>query len=103
MIAWQKFLDNGNKTFVIEFDIAGAFGRVWYKGIIAKLKNLGITGALVMLLEDHVHGRTIQVLKTAIYLLNRGNCPTRQFPQAIAVECLFYRYSAHTKRPCLCT
>jgi len=60
--AWQNSLDVGNETFVIALDIAGAFDRVWHKGIIAKLKSLGIAGALLMLLEDYLHGRTMQVV-----------------------------------------
>jgi len=60
--AWQESLDAGGETFVIALDIAGAFDRVWHKGIIAKLRSLGIAGPLLSLLEDYLHGRTMQVV-----------------------------------------
>ena len=59
---WQKSLDTGKDTCVIALDIAGAFDRVWHKGIIAKLKSLGITGDLLLLLQDYLQGRTLQVV-----------------------------------------
>ena len=60
--AWQESLDAGGETFVTALDIAGAFDRVWHKGIIAKLRSLGIAGPLLSLLEDYLHGRTMQVV-----------------------------------------
>ena len=59
---WQKSLDKGTDTCVIALDIAGAFDRVWHKGITAKLESLGITGDLLQLLQDYLQGRTLQVV-----------------------------------------
>ena len=59
---WQKSLENGIDTCVIALDIAGAFDRVWHKGLIAKLKSLGISGDLLLLLQDYLQGRTLQVV-----------------------------------------
>ena len=59
---WQKSLENGKDTCVIALDIAGAFDRVWHKGLIAKLKSLGISGDLLLLLQDYLLGRTLQVV-----------------------------------------
>ena len=59
---WQKSLNKAKDTIVIALDIAGAFDRVWHKGIIAKLNSLGITGDLLMLLQDYLQGRTLQAV-----------------------------------------
>ena len=59
---WQKSLEKGTDTCVIALDIAGAFDRVWHKGLIAKLKSLGISGNLLLLLQDYLQGRTLQVV-----------------------------------------
>ena len=59
---WNKALDAGKDTFVIALDIAGAFDRVWHKGIITKLESLGIDGNLLMLVQDYLQGRTLQVV-----------------------------------------
>ena len=58
---WQDALDNGLDTLVIALDIAGAFDRVWHKGLLAKLQERGIQGDLLKLLENYLHGRTLQV------------------------------------------
>ena len=59
---WQKSLENGTDTCVIALDIAGAFDKVWHKGLIAKLKSFGISGDLLLLLQDYLQGRTLQVV-----------------------------------------
>ena len=58
---WNKNLDSAKDTFVIALDIAGAFDRVWHKGIVAKLQSLGIDGNLLSLLQDYLQGRTLRV------------------------------------------
>lgn len=50
------------KNYIIALDIAGAFDRVWYKGIISKLKGFGIDGDLLKLNEYYLRGRTLQVV-----------------------------------------
>ena len=60
--SWHKSLEKGNYTYVIALDIAGAFDRVWHKGIVAKLKSFGIAGDLLMLLENYLKGRTLRVV-----------------------------------------
>ena len=60
--AWNNSLDRGEDTFVVALDIAGAFDRVWHQGIITKLRSLGISGGLLHLLQDYLHGRTLRVV-----------------------------------------
>ena len=51
---WQDALD----IFVVALDIAGAFDRVWHK----KLCTKGIQCDLLVLLQDYLQGRTLQVV-----------------------------------------
>ena len=60
--SWQQSLDKGKYTYVIALDIAGAFDRVWHRGIIARLKSFGIEGDLLMLFENYLKGRKIHVV-----------------------------------------
>ena len=39
-------------------DISKAFDKVWHKGLLYKLKSLGISGELYSLLENYLSGRT---------------------------------------------
>jgi len=59
---WQKSLDQGKDTFIIALDIAGAFDRVWHRGLITKLNSLGIRGHLLHLLQDYLQGRFLRVV-----------------------------------------
>ena len=41
----------------IFLDLSKAFDRVWHKGLIHKLKNIGIDGNLLSLIESFLHNR----------------------------------------------
>lgn len=60
--SWQQSLDKGNYIYVIALDIAGAFDRVWHKGIVAKLQSFGIAGDLLRLFENYLKRRTLRVV-----------------------------------------
>ena len=60
--SWNHSLDCGKDTFVIALDIAGAFDRVWHQGLTAKLRSLGVRGALLQLIQDYLQGRTLRVV-----------------------------------------
>ena len=60
--SWQDALDTGLDTLVIALDIAGAFDRVWHKGLLVKLRARGIQGDLLDLIEDYLTGRTLRVV-----------------------------------------
>jgi hypothetical protein len=47
---FSKALDEGKEIRVIFFDISKAFDRVWHRGLLFKLKKLGIVGNLVFIL-----------------------------------------------------
>ena len=59
---WQDALEEGLDTLVVALDIAGAFDRVWHVGLVEKLRAKGVQGDLLMLLEDYLQGRTLQVV-----------------------------------------
>lgn len=47
---------------MIALDIAGAFDRVWHRGLLAKLQARGISSNLLRLFSDYLTGRTLQVV-----------------------------------------
>ena len=51
---WQDALDGSLDTLVVALDIAGAFDRVWYAGLLEKLHAKGIQGDLLHLLSDYL-------------------------------------------------
>lgn len=55
---WNTALDGGSDVYVVALDIAGAFDRVWHRGIVTKLRSLGVCGGLLQLLQDYLCGRT---------------------------------------------
>ena len=59
---WQDALDEGLDTLVVALDIAGAFDRVWHAGLVEKLRAKGVQGDLIVLLQDYLEGRTLQVV-----------------------------------------
>ena len=46
----------------IFLDLSKAFDRVWRKGLIHKLKNIGIDGNLLILIESFLHNRHQRVV-----------------------------------------
>ena len=43
-------------------DISKAFGKAWHKGLLYKLKSMGISGELYNLLENYLSGRFQRVV-----------------------------------------
>ena len=60
--AWHDALDAGRPSLVIALDIAGAFDKVWHKGLLAKLQQLGVTGQLLDLFSSYLQGRSLKVV-----------------------------------------
>jgi hypothetical protein len=57
-------LERGNKVRAVFLHISKAFDRVWHKGLIAKLRSIGINGSLLTLLwfESYLTGRQQRVI-----------------------------------------
>ena len=61
-VEWQDAFDDGQDTVVVALDIAGAFNRVWHRGLLQKLCVKGIQSDLLLLLESYLQRRTLQVV-----------------------------------------
>ena len=62
-LAWgQK-----NIAHTVFLDISAAFDKVWHKGLLAKLKQIGVTGKLLNLLESYLSNRKQRVVIDGIY------------------------------------
>ena len=59
---WHDALDSGRPSLVIALDIAGAFDRVWHKGLLAKLEQRGVTGRLLELFSSYLQHRSLKVV-----------------------------------------
>lgn len=57
-----KALDEGKEVRAIFCDISKAFDRVWHKGILFKLKSVGISGSLLNWFTDYLKDRKQRVV-----------------------------------------
>ena len=55
-------LEKGNQLRAVFLDISKAFDRVWHKGLLVKLGQLGITGSLYKWLKSYLQGRCQRVV-----------------------------------------
>jgi hypothetical protein len=55
-------IDSGHEVRVIFFDISKAFDRVWHKGLITKLKAVGLSKEFVNILSDYLKDRRQRVV-----------------------------------------
>lgn len=59
---WQDPLNEGLYTLLVALDIAEPIGRVCYAGILENFRAKGFQGDLLLLLDDHLHRRTLHVV-----------------------------------------
>lgn len=57
-----KALDEGKEIRVVFCDISKAFDRVWHKGLLKKLKSIGIRGSLLSWMESYLSNRKQRVV-----------------------------------------
>ena len=50
-------IDEKKDIQIVFCDIKKAFEKVWFKGLLFKLKQLGISGTLLYWFDDYLHGR----------------------------------------------
>ncbi len=55
-------LDDGKEVKVVFFDISKAFDRVWHRGLIAKLKSIGVTSNLLNWFNSYLENRRQRVV-----------------------------------------
>ena len=56
--------DNNQFSFMVFCDVSKAFDRVWHKGLIFKLKQLGLEGELLQWVSDYLSDRKLKVVIT---------------------------------------
>ena len=59
---FSKALDEGKEIRVIFFDISKVFDRVWHRGLLFKLKKMGIVGNLLLWFKDYLTNRKQRVV-----------------------------------------
>ena len=57
-----KFLEKSSDVRMVFLDLSKAFDRVWHKGLLHKLKQLGITGPLLEWFKSYLENRTQRVV-----------------------------------------
>jgi hypothetical protein len=57
-----KALDDGKEVRVVFCDVSKAFDRVWHKGLLTKLKSIGIQGPLLSWIENYLLDRKQRVV-----------------------------------------
>lgn len=55
-------LDDGKEVRAVFLDISKAFGRVWHKGLLLKLKNIGISGSVFSWFSCYLLNRKQRVI-----------------------------------------
>ena len=62
-----KPFDDGDEVRGVFLDIAKAFGKVWHQGLHRKLRQKGMSGALLNILTDFLDNRTHSVILNGQY------------------------------------
>jgi hypothetical protein len=69
-------LDNDDEILAVFLDLSKAFDKVWHKGLLYKLKRIGITGKLLAWIESYLSNRkqtvVINGIKSDILELKAG-------------------------------
>ena len=60
-------IDNGQDVSIAFMDISKAFDRVWHRGLVNKLKTIGIRGQLLKWLTDYLENRYQRVAIIGIH------------------------------------
>jgi len=61
---WNNSLDKIHEVCIIALDIKGAFDKVWHNGLLAKLVSKGVSGKLLLWLQNYLSGRSIKVVQS---------------------------------------
>ena len=61
-LTWHNVLDSSRPSRVIALVIIEALDRVWHRGFLAKLEQLGVTGQLLELFSSYLYGRSLRVV-----------------------------------------
>ena len=59
-------INNGKDTCLVFLNVSKAFDKVWHKGLLFKLHQLGIVGTLYDWIEHYLTGRSQKVVINGI-------------------------------------
>jgi hypothetical protein len=59
-------LENNLEAILISLDVAGAFDKVWWVGLLANLKHCGMGGRAHKLLRSYLYARVLWVVANGI-------------------------------------
>ena len=65
-------LDSRQNLCMVFCDISKAFDRVWHKGLVFELSQLGISGSLLSWLKDYLSCRSHSVIVNIVRLRSRS-------------------------------
>ena len=60
-------INNGKDTCLIFLDVSKAFVKMWHKGLLFKLRHLGIVGTVYDWIEHYLTGRSQKVVINEIF------------------------------------
>ena len=89
---WQETLDHGEGTIVVALDIAGAYDRVWYKRLMVKFENIGVSGDVLRLIAQYLVNCKLQIVingRCSKYHEIGASVTPGERAWASAVECIF--------------
>ena len=59
-------INDGKDTCMVFLDVSKAFDKVWHKGLLFKLRKMGIHGNLLNWLKDYMSGRHQKVVLNGV-------------------------------------
>jgi hypothetical protein len=68
MNEFGKALDDGKEVRVVFCDVSKAFDQVWHKGLLTKLKSIGIHGPFLSWIENYLLDRKQRVVINVVAL-----------------------------------
>ena len=83
-----KALDEGKEIRVVFCDISKDFDRVWHKGLLNKLENIGIQGSLLLWINNDLTDRKQRVAIESAH--SKWRTIKAGVPQGSILESLFF-------------
>ena len=85
-------LDNNKELRIFFLDISKAFDRVWHKGLLCKLKSIGVSGNILAWFEDYLSDKCRYQRVCIKNLLLRGKRLAPVCPKALSWVPCFLLY-----------
>ena len=79
---------NGKSTIAVFIDLQQAYDRVWRKGLLIKMRNMGIHGKMLKWIQSFLNNRTIQT--TVDGATSSKKTLEEGLPQGSALSCTLF-------------